>query len=126
MHWATTAPRPREKGSPLRQLRRVLVGAGLLAATLTLAGLQPRARAAPGGGVEAAPAPQDLRWSACPDVPDAECTSIQVPLNHARPDGAKLTLRVGRLPALDPAQRKGMLLGIPGGPGVGIGEYLGE
>src|SRR5215813_6320202 len=99
----------------MRHLRTVLVGAVLLAATLTLAGPQPRAGAA-----------TVVRWSSCPDVADAECAGIDVPVDPARPNGPRFTLRLGRLPALDPAQRKGMLLGIPGGPGVGISEYFGQ
>jgi pimeloyl-ACP methyl ester carboxylesterase len=110
----------------MRHLRTVPVGAVLLAATLTLAGPQPRAGAAPGGGVEASPAPQDLSWSACTDIVDAECAGIDVPVDFMRPDGPRLTLRLGRLPALDPAQRKGVLLFIPGGPGVGISSQFGE
>ena len=99
----------------MRHLRTVLVGAVLVAATLTLAGPQPRAGAAP-----------VVRWSSCPDLADAECAGIDVPVDPARPNGPRFTLRLGRLPALDPAQRKGMLLGIPGGPGVGISEYFGQ
>jgi len=99
----------------MRHLRTVLVGAVLLAATLTLAGPQPRAGAA-----------TVVRWSSCPDIADAECAGIDVPVDPARPNGPRFTLRLGRLPALDPAQRKGMLLGIPGGPGVGISEYFGQ
>ncbi|MGG7377275.1 hypothetical protein ACQ7B2_00190, partial [Escherichia coli] len=55
----------------------------VLALTLTLAGLQPRAGAAPSGAVNASPAPQALQWSPCPDVPDTECASIQVPIDYA-------------------------------------------
>jgi pimeloyl-ACP methyl ester carboxylesterase len=110
----------------MRRFCMVLVDAVLFAATLTLAGLQPRAGTAPSGGVQASPAPQDLRWAACSDVPDAECAGLDVPVDPARRDGAQFTLRLARLPALGPAQRKGMLLFIPGGPGVGISDFFGE
>ena len=43
-----------------------------------------------------------------------------MPIDPARPDGSQLTLRLARLPALDPARSQGPLLIIPGGPGVGI------
>jgi pimeloyl-ACP methyl ester carboxylesterase len=99
----------------MRHLRTTLVGAVLLVATLTLAGLQPLAGAAP-----------DVRWSSCRDIADAECAGIEVPVDPARPDGPQFTLRLGRLPALNPAQRKGMLLIIPGGPGVGISNFFGQ
>jgi pimeloyl-ACP methyl ester carboxylesterase len=104
----------------MRPLRTVPVGPFLLALILTLAGLQPRAGAAPSGVVKASPAPQALPWTPCPDVPDTECASIEVPIDHARPDGPRLPLRLGRVPAADSAQSKGVLLIIPGGPGVGI------
>lgn len=61
-----------------------------------------------------------LSWEPCSDVPDAECAWLNVPVNPAEPDGAQLSLRLARLPALDPAQSQGSVLLIPGGPGVGI------
>src|SRR5262249_7337493 len=61
-----------------------------------------------------------LRWSACRDVPDVECAGLEVPVDPGRPDAAQFTIRLGRVPATDPARKKGVLLFIPGGPGVGI------
>ena len=104
----------------MRRPRMAPVGPGRLALTLTLAGLQPRAGAAPSGAVDASPPPQALQWTPCPDVPDTACASIQVPIDYARPDGPQLPLRLGRVPAADPARSRGVLLIIPGGPGVGI------
>jgi pimeloyl-ACP methyl ester carboxylesterase len=104
----------------MRRPRIARVGSVLLALALTLAGLQPRADTAASGAVETAPSPQVLQWTPCPDVPDTECASIQVPIDYARPDGPRLPLRLGRVRAADPAQSKGVLLIIPGGPGVGI------
>src|SRR5215212_3572870 len=52
--------------------------------------------------------------------PDAECAWLTVPIDPAQPDGSRLNLRLGRLPALDPSRSLGSLLIIPGGPGVGI------
>src|SRR5262249_4912140 len=71
-------------------------------------------------------APQPLTWTPCDDVADAECAFIKVPVDHARPYGATFALRLGRLPALDPALRQGVLLFTPGGPGVGISPFSGE
>src|SRR4051794_24884411 len=65
-----------------------------------------------------------LKWAPCGDVPDTECAGLQVPIDYARPNGANITLRLGRAPAVDPAKRKGMLLILPGGPGAGILEEL--
>ena len=58
-------------------------------------------------------------------MPDTECAGLQVPVDYAKPDGAKITLRLARAPAVDPAKRKGVLLLLPGGPGVGIMEIMG-
>jgi pimeloyl-ACP methyl ester carboxylesterase len=66
-----------------------------------------------------------LKWSPCGDVPDTECAILEVPVDYARPNGAKLRLRLGRAPASDPAKRKGVLLLLPGGPGPGIAEMMG-
>jgi pimeloyl-ACP methyl ester carboxylesterase len=66
-----------------------------------------------------------LTWAPCGDVPGTECAGLQLPLDYANPDGAKFTLRLGRVPALDSATRKGVLLILPGGPGAGILEELG-
>ena len=47
-----------------------------------------------------------------------------MPVDPARPDGPQLTLRLARVPVLDPAQRRGVLLLIPGGPGAGVQEMI--
>ena len=66
-----------------------------------------------------------LEWAPCGDVPDTECAGLEVPVDYAKPNGAKFTLRLGRAPAVDPAKRKGVLLLLPGGPGPGIAEMMG-
>jgi hypothetical protein len=90
----------------------------LVAIGLMLAGLHPAAGAP-------SPAAQALQWSPCPDIPDTESAGIAVPVDPARPEGPRFTLRIGRIPALDPAQRKGVLLFLPGGPGPGIAKTIG-
>jgi pimeloyl-ACP methyl ester carboxylesterase len=67
----------------------------------------------------------ELTWAPCGDVPDTECADLPVPIDYAAPDGAKITLRIARAPAADAAKRKGVLLLLPGGPGVGIMEMMG-
>lgn len=67
-----------------------------------------------------------LTWSPCKDVKDTECTFIKVPIAHAKSDGAAIDLRLGRVAAVDPAHKRGMLLLIPGGPGVGLEETFGS
>jgi hypothetical protein len=42
----------------------------------------------------------ELAWAPCGDVPDTECAGLQVPIDYAAPDGAKITLRIGRARAM--------------------------
>ncbi|WP_079197424.1 alpha/beta hydrolase [Streptomyces sp. CB03911] len=103
----------------------------LIAATLVL----PTAAAAAANGnaataasaAEAAdefPAPP-LNWTACPfpGTPEGlQCVSVQVPVDYARPRGAKTTVTVNRLRATG-AHPVGSLFFDPGGPG-GSGTEL--
>lgn len=66
----------------------------------------------------------ELQWEPCADIEETECAWLEVPVDPARPDGLQLTLRLARVPAVDPAQRQGSLLLIPGGPGAGVQEMI--
>ncbi len=46
----------------------------------------------------------------------AECATVAVPLDYARPRGRSIDVAISRIPA-DPARRRGVLLFNPGGPG---------
>ncbi len=70
--------------------------------------------------------PPKMNWSACQDAPNTECAGLEVPVDPTRPDGVQLSLRLGRVLATDPTRKKGVLLLIPGGPGVGIGGVFGQ
>jgi pimeloyl-ACP methyl ester carboxylesterase len=70
-------------------------------------------------------APAELHWAPCPDVPKTQCAGLPVPVDPAKPDGAKFTLRIARVPALDPSRKKGVLILLPGGPGAGIVQIIG-
>ncbi|HEU4347297.1 MAG TPA: alpha/beta fold hydrolase, partial [Actinoplanes sp.] len=73
-----------------------------------------------------APTPGITDWQPCPERPDVQCGSLQVPLDWARPDGPTITVAVARNPVDDPAQRIGALFlnpGGPGGPGVFFAMY---
>ena len=86
------------------------------------------ATALPLGGASALGQPAakpELTWSPCNGVRDAQCAFIKVPLDYASPDGATIELRLGRVPAVDPNYKRGVLLLIPGGPGVGLEETFG-
>lgn len=48
-----------------------------------------------------------------------ECAMVTVPLNYRDPAAGRLTIEISRLRATDPAQRNGVLLLNPGGPGGG-------
>jgi pimeloyl-ACP methyl ester carboxylesterase len=99
---------------------KVLLGAALAGLAL-LAGC--------GGGSSgdnAPPQPQPLNWTSCDDVTDTQCAFLQVPVDHANPSGAKISLRLARVQkAVNQATNLGMLLIIPGGPGVGISNTFG-
>jgi pimeloyl-ACP methyl ester carboxylesterase len=66
------------------------------------------------GTAAAAPA---IDWQPCPDAPEVDCASIEVPLDWAKPDGEKIHIGLARRPAKDQANRIGSILMDPGGPG---------
>ncbi|MCO6009099.1 alpha/beta hydrolase [Actinoallomurus purpureus] len=69
--------------------------------------------------------PASLSWHDCGGTQKSDCTTIKVPVDWAKPKGTTFDLAVGRLPALDPKHRIGVLLVNPGGPGVsGIDYYM--
>ncbi|WP_218002617.1 alpha/beta hydrolase [Nocardia brevicatena] len=78
---------------------------------------------------------QQLDWKPCGDpiLDDvgAQCAGVVVPLDYDRPDYRTLTVTISRIPAADPALRRGIMLSNPGGPGgpglrmmVGAGGVL--
>jgi pimeloyl-ACP methyl ester carboxylesterase len=74
----------------------------------------------PGAGPETAgvwtPPPGGLRWAACADNPAHDCAVLRVPVDWARPGGARVDLDVRRIKAADPAKRVGVLVlkgGLP-------------
>jgi pimeloyl-ACP methyl ester carboxylesterase len=69
-----------------------------------------------------APPPAPVTWGACPaDVVDPfaqlQCAVIPVPLDYDNPEGEKIDLTVSRLSSANPAERRGILMLNPGGPG---------
>ncbi len=59
---------------------------------------------------------QRVTWTDCGG--GVRCTTVQVPVDWAAPDGARIGLAVAERPAADTAQRLGALLVNPGGPGA--------
>ncbi len=90
-------------------------GPSLFTAIITsilLAGLIGPATASAGG-----PRPS-LEWSACYEqFGPFECATLAVPLDYDRPHGSEISLALVRLPAANPALRKGSIFLNPGGPG---------
>ncbi|MEV0061288.1 alpha/beta hydrolase [Nocardia sp. NPDC050718] len=64
---------------------------------------------------------QALSWRSCDDPrldpAGAQCADVTVPVDYSDPGGATMTVAISRLPATDPAQRRGVMLSNPGGPG---------
>ncbi|MEU5282251.1 alpha/beta hydrolase [Streptomyces asoensis] len=63
-------------------------------------------------------------WGPCPAAPanvqvdpQQTCGTLNVPLDYRQPRGKKIEIAVSRIPASDPAKRRGVLLLNPGGPG---------
>ncbi|MCB5169200.1 alpha/beta hydrolase [Streptomyces bambusae] len=91
--------------------------ATVLAGTVTSL---PAGAAGAAGSGKAAP----LAWQKCATsrYPTLQCASLQVPLDHARPDGRQITLALTRVPHTA-KKSQGPLLVNPGGPG-GSGRSL--
>ncbi|WP_251063534.1 MULTISPECIES: alpha/beta hydrolase [unclassified Streptomyces] len=109
---------PRPLSAPPRPASALSRPAALLCALTAVAALLPT-----GGSAQAA-APS-LAFGACPDsvprppAPDrVECGRLTVPLDWKHPSGPRLEIAVSRVPASgSPAERRGVLLVNPGGPG---------
>ncbi|MBT2388394.1 alpha/beta fold hydrolase [Streptomyces sp. ISL-1] len=67
---------------------------------------------------------QQPKWSPSPSGDGSEQCVVEVPLDHARPDGPRLSIAVNRIRAKDPGRRRGILLALNGGPGgyFGLGR----
>ncbi|WP_246101765.1 alpha/beta fold hydrolase [Streptomyces cyaneus] len=93
---------------------------GVLAAGLLLAGasspIVAAAEADPPG--HASTKQQAIDWKPCPKDATAECGTLRLPVDRARPSGEKFDLAVARRNATDPDRRVGVLLVNPGGPGA--------
>ncbi|WP_168200878.1 alpha/beta hydrolase [Allokutzneria sp. NRRL B-24872] len=66
-----------------------------------------------------------ITWTECGTEFKGQCAQLDLPIDWAEPDGEKFGLAIGRLPALDPGKRIGVLFVGPGGPGLsGIDRYV--
>lgn len=73
----------------------------------------------------AAPAarPPAIDWEPCPEDATAQCGTLRVPVDWARPHGPTFDLALARRPATDPSARIGSLQINPGGPGGSGREF---
>jgi len=126
---------PRAAASALASLAVLAVAGGLAACTSgggspggsaasgTTAASGGASPAASGGSATGSPAivPQAsaLHWKPCTgQLAGLQCSTVQVPLNYADPGGRKITIALSMVPATAPAaQRQGVMLVNPGGPG---------
>ncbi|TWG08720.1 alpha/beta hydrolase [Saccharopolyspora dendranthemae] len=79
-------------------------------------------------GAAAAPAQAEagLDWQPCEQNAEVECSTVQVPLDWANPQGEQIDIAVARRPATDPARKIGTLVAMPGGPGgTGVSWLVG-
>ncbi|MGX1804616.1 alpha/beta hydrolase [Nocardia sp. NPDC055321] len=72
---------------------------------------------------------QHPNWVGCGvqalDEVGAQCADITVPVNYAEPQGKTMTVAISRIAATDPAQRRGVMLSNPGGPGgSGLDQFI--
>ncbi|MEV8377055.1 alpha/beta hydrolase [Kribbella sp. NPDC056861] len=61
--------------------------------------------------------PAGISWSECKPGSVEQCGKLSVPLDWAKPAGAKTEIYVARVPAKDQAHKLGSLTFNPGGPG---------
>lgn len=68
-----------------------------------------------------------VQWGDCPEDYDpdtgVQCGTVRVPVDYHTPNGRTIEIAVSRVPAANPALRRGVLLMNPGGPG-GPGHSL--
>ncbi len=94
-------------------VKRAVLVAALIAPLITGCDEVVTGRPLAGGSVE---------WGSCPDLPDfevpaeAQCGEVLVPLDYSKPDDARATIAVARLPAT--GEKIGSLLLNFGGPGL--------
>ncbi|WP_176611778.1 alpha/beta hydrolase [Actinomadura sp. WMMB 499] len=116
-------------------MKRIVVAATVAALGLTGLGATSAQAASPSAGPAGGFDPAALEWHACPadfveTVRSAydslypvskivQCAELAVPLDHAKPDGAKITLQLTKTPHTGDGPAEGDIVVNPGGPGGG-------
>ncbi|WP_282786394.1 MULTISPECIES: alpha/beta hydrolase [unclassified Nocardia] len=101
---------------PVRTARAISLAA--VASTLFVSVLS--ACAAPSTGPGDTGRQHGIDWRPCPvgELTTRECGTVSVAVDPADPDAGTIDLAVSRLPASAPAERIGVLVTSPGGPGI--------
>ena len=76
----------------------------------------------PGDPSTTEPPETTIDFGTC-DVGFGECGTVTVPLDYSEPEGQTIYIEVARVPAANPAERIGVLLTNPGGPGASGVEF---
>ncbi|MEU4361889.1 alpha/beta hydrolase [Promicromonospora sp. NPDC023987] len=105
-------PRVRGRGAALLA---VLGLVGALAAPAAADVRPDDAGSEPTTRVEWGPCPADVATEAAPYV--LTCAKVPVPLDYSDPGGEQIELQISRMASDNPAERRGVLLLNPGGPG---------
>jgi pimeloyl-ACP methyl ester carboxylesterase len=97
----------------MSRLRRLLVAVGIAGLMVSLL---------PTTSVNASDSA--LEWQPCPEgtatgpyAPLLQCATVSVPLDYEDPDGRQIEIAISRLASTNNAERRGVLLTNPGGPG---------
>jgi len=99
-------------------MKRCLIAIGVTACVAVGAAA---ALASAGGSARTVTA---IAWKPCKHGASVQCGSIRVPVDWAKPDGPKITVRFARRPADEPTKRVGTLFYQAGGPNDGGIDYL--
>lgn len=83
----------------------------------------PGAQAAEGGPPGNGTTQRTIDWRPCAQDATADCGTLRLPVDWARPSGETFDLAVARRKATDPDRRIGVLLVNPGGPGESGVDY---
>lgn len=105
----------------MKLLKRASAGLAALAVAASIAVAPAAAQPDP-----LAPA---ITWEECPEtvnIDRAECGRIDVPREYSNPTGPTISVGFVRVPAADPAAKRGTLFGNPGGPGGDAIAYFGN
>jgi pimeloyl-ACP methyl ester carboxylesterase len=65
-----------------------------------------------------------IKFTPCPENASLDCGTLVVPVDYAKPYGDRAGIAVIRARATKPAQRIGVIVGNPGGPGISGVDFV--